>query len=125
MNQLTKQMGDDQPSKEQLSTMEKITGKFVEEHLIELLSNLRPDLTFEYFSKHADGWLNSNGWNIKIDSNEGELLGEYQNGKLVSGKDYDDNEENKNAIELHKTLKLEAEKTNTIFSLYLNKLLIE
>ena len=102
-------------------TKQNIT-EFVEENLESILSNLRPDLIFEYFSKSEIDWNRDNSWNIKI-SNNSELLGEYEKSELVAGKWFDGNNEQIKISELHKKLKIKHQKLNIPFSLFLNKLL--
>jgi len=95
--------------------------KFVDDNLIEILENLRPDLIFEYFSQYKAHWNTNDTWNIKISNDK--LLGEYQNGELISGRWYNDKIQQGNISNLHKKLKLQAEKQKLSFRLFLNKLL--
>lgn len=102
---------------------DKITSEFIETNINEILENLRPDIMFEFFSKKSNDWLNQNGWNIIINDNENKMMGNYQNGKLVSGKWFTEHEIEKNMNKLHEVLKPQANKLKVKFSTYLNQLL--
>lgn len=90
----------------------------------EILQHIQPDLLFEYMSKRVDFGVDTTGWNIQINSHN-ELLGEYQNGELISGKWYKAEEEEKDMQFLYNALKTQSMKQNLDFHLFLNKLLCQ
>ncbi len=104
----------------------KIDGNFVKENIKEILKNIRPDLALEYLSErfnHGIGFLSTDGWKITVESNDGEVLGQYQNGELIAGKWHEEHKEQESAKELYKKL-IEQAKTNGIEPLlYFNRLL--
>lgn len=100
-----------------------ISTQEVTKNIDKILSNLRPDLTFEYFSKHHDiGFGNFSGWDITI-CHEGRKLGEYVDGKCISGKWFDKEQEAIRFDQLYDKLSSEAKNQGIDFGLYLNNLL--
>ena len=108
----------------------KIDKVFVRENIEEILENIRPDLALEYLSKrfnHGIGFLSTDGWIIAIEydnrDDDREVLGQYQNGKMIAGKWYEENKAQESAEELYKKLIKESKLKGLEPTLYFNHLL--